>query len=223
MKIIKDILLIVLASAALALAYNYQQEEPLSLIYEDKKFDEIDDSILFGDENEIAGLKQKKLQMDNEPAQATDTSGTEAASIEEKTQPEENKTEEEKVIPVVSNKSQKPEKQQINIHESTVTYNQIKKIIGDDRFTLIDARSAEFYGKARIGDAINIFPYDSEDVVANKVLDLPYEKKYVVYCEGGACDASHKLADFMKALGFQNVFIYTGGWEEWSQKENIGA
>lgn len=105
----------------------------------------------------------------------------------------------------------------------TVTYEQMLKIIEDNsgEFIIVDARNPEFWGKNRIGNSINIFPYEDDEVVINKILDLPQNKKIIVYCDGGNCDSSHKIAEIMYNFGYENVFIYSGGWEEWIKMKGI--
>jgi rhodanese-related sulfurtransferase len=100
----------------------------------------------------------------------------------------------------------------------TITYEQIKARINNPDFIIIDARSPEDYSKGRIGEAINIFPYDDESKYFEQIYTLERGKKYLIYCTGGDCDLSHHLAEDMKTAGFENIFIYVGGWEEWITK-----
>lgn len=108
-----------------------------------------------------------------------------------------------------------------NIDDKTVTYEQMLKIINSDDFIIIDARSADYFNINKIGNAINIFPYDDETVVMNKIFDLPQDKKIVVYCDGGNCDSSHKIAEILLNFGYDNTYIYSGGWDEWTKKQGI--
>jgi len=109
------------------------------------------------------------------------------------------------------------------LSDKTVTYEQMLKILesGTGEFIIVDARNSEYWKKSKIGNSINIFPYEDESNVINKILDLPYDKKIIVYCDGGNCDSSHKIAEMMKNFGLENVFIYSGGWEEWTKKKGI--
>lgn len=106
-----------------------------------------------------------------------------------------------------------------------VSYEQVKMLMNDENVQLIDARPIEEYEVSRIGEAINIFPYEEENIYMEKILtELPREKKlYLIYCHGGTCDLSHMLADDMKAFDFSPIVIYTGGWEEWIKKEGIAG
>lgn len=115
-----------------------------------------------------------------------------------------------------------PEKSNDEAAESldgaTITYEQMKARLDDPNFVIIDARSPEEYAEGMIGEAKNIFPYEDESKYFEKIFTLPQGKKYLIYCTGGNCDLSHKLAEDMKNSGFTNIFIYTGGWEEWVTK-----
>lgn len=100
-----------------------------------------------------------------------------------------------------------------------VNYEQVLRIINNDEFIIIDARSPEMYSKDKIGNAINIFPYsDNESEVMDKIFTLPDDKAYLVYCDGGNCDSSHRIVDMLLSFGFERVFIFPGGWEEWLKK-----
>ncbi len=102
-----------------------------------------------------------------------------------------------------------------------VSYDQMLKIVDNPEFFLIDARLEEMYQEAHIGDAINIYPYWEEDRYMMALQEVPYDKTLVLYCDGGSCDLSHTVAETLKELGFENIFLYIGGWEEWSKKQNI--
>jgi len=106
------------------------------------------------------------------------------------------------------------------ISDETVTYEQMMKIINDDNFVIIDARSQDYYKLSRIGNAINIFPYDEESEVMNKIMDLSVDKTYIVYCDGGNCDSSHRIAEILINFGYK-TFIYSGGWDEWSKRKGL--
>jgi rhodanese-related sulfurtransferase len=38
----------------------------------------------------------------------------------------------------------------------------------------------------------------------------------VIYCSGGSCEDSGLLAETLKKLGYTNVGIFRGGWDEWT-------
>lgn len=105
--------------------------------------------------------------------------------------------------------------------EKSITFEQMKKATADDRFIIIDARSPEAYGKSHIGNAINIFPEyekDKEQEYVASIFQIPEGKIIIVYCDGGTCDLSVMLSKELMRFGFKRIFIYHGGWEEWSKK-----
>ncbi len=100
-----------------------------------------------------------------------------------------------------------------------VTFEQMKRIVESDKFVIIDARQPEAYETAHIPNSINIFAYEEEATMIPKILSLPKDKTIIIYCDGGSCDMSHHLAEkLMYVFGFKRVFLYEGGWEEWSAK-----
>lgn len=102
-----------------------------------------------------------------------------------------------------------------------VTYNQLVKFLNSPNLILIDARTPHDFEKAHIGNAVNIFAYEENlDIYFQKLSSIPFDERKViiVYCDGGSCDASHKVAKDLIQLGHKNVFVFTGGWEEWIKK-----
>ncbi len=103
--------------------------------------------------------------------------------------------------------------------EKTLTLEQVRKLVINPDFIFVDAREPRDYEMGNIGDAVNIYPYMNEEEKFEKIYSLPFEKKIVVYCDGGTCDLSHMIAEDLINNGFEHVFLFTGGWEEWSKKE----
>ncbi|MCO5249920.1 MAG: rhodanese-like domain-containing protein [Candidatus Kapabacteria bacterium] len=213
----KDIALILFASIAIAIAYNFSKPKPLPWIWEPKEIKVLSDEDVFGN------MEQSKEHTNNDLNDATITEP-------ETFQPNEEKLVDDKIaenkIEVAESKKAVVEKDKESLDselpkntELTVTYEQMKKIINNPDFIIIDARSPEMYAKSKIGKAINIFPYDEEAVFMPKILDLPTNKRIVIYCDGGNCDSSHKLAEAIKTFGYKNVFIYSGGWDDWSKHQ----
>lgn len=83
---------------------------------------------------------------------------------------------------------------------------------------ILDARPAVFYERGHVPGAMNL----SRDDFANDyhrlaaTLKAAQAKPIIVYCSGGACHDSRLVANALLSLGFSNVSIYPGGWEEWS-------
>lgn len=102
----------------------------------------------------------------------------------------------------------------------TLTYEQVKSYMNDERFLIIDARNEESYLEAHIPGAINIFPHpeDMDEFMAT-LFELPRDKAFIIYCNGGACDLSKELAEHLVNVGHDKLLLYEGGWEEWQRQE----
>ena len=199
MKLLKEIVIILICSSIIALLFNINQFKPLPLIRSAKINVQISDSLLF----DTVSTKKSNINP-IEPIKKNNDTIPAPKPVLEKSKPSTD------TISSLKNNLDK-----------TITYTQLLKIINNPKFLLIDARHKENYLKAKIGNAINISPYEDEKEMMNKILDLPREKTIVVYCDGGNCDASHELAKNILSFGYEKVFIYTGGWDEWTKKHGI--
>jgi rhodanese-related sulfurtransferase len=48
---------------------------------------------------------------------------------------------------------------------------------------------------------------------------VPKDRVILIYCDGGECELSHHVADVLKRFAYGPIFIYTGGWAEWTTKK----
>lgn len=103
-----------------------------------------------------------------------------------------------------------------------VNYEQVKQLVGKKGVQFIDARAEDFFNEGRIGNAINCHPWKDgmPFIDVEKLMKLPKDKTYIVYCTGGTCTDSHEIAEKMLQLGFKKVFVYHEGYDEWEQLEN---
>jgi rhodanese-related sulfurtransferase len=215
---LKEIIFIIVISVALALLYNFSKPKPLPLIWEPKQLEQLSDDILFGSpDNYDGGTYNHHSEEVQEIAKTDIKSDKDDLSNENMiiTPPKEEAIKEKDNIFANLEEKEKTDKPK----EYTVTYQQMKRIIENPDFVIIDARSPNLYALNRIGNAINIFPYADETEYIPKILEIPPGKRIVVYCDGGNCDASHKLAETIKTFGYDNVFIYTGGWDDWTKHQ----
>lgn len=191
-KHIYEIILIIATSVLLGFVYNALNPKKLPLIYKSPKIQKISNDELFGSSVE----------------QTQEIKTKDKDSIAPK------ETAPKPVLDTLKKAKAAPAELTLS---KTVVYSQMLKIIGNKDFVLLDARNSEDFAESHIGNAINIFPYDPENEIFAKLQRLPTDKKIVVYCDGGNCDSSHKLAEFLDMMGFDKVFIYTGGWEDWTK------
>lgn len=78
----------------------------------------------------------------------------------------------------------------------------------------IDARDQWDYNEKHITGAINIpeFSFSSNDT---SLSGYTKHQIFVIYCNGGDCDISKRLAKEFKLIGFINTFVFLGGINEW--------
>lgn len=207
---------IVVVAAALSFIYNLLQPNPMPLVYTPPTVDTVSSDELF---NKLDGNGQSKadtIHIANEPInKLQDTTKIQKPDTSKQNTPKESET-----ITAQANT-------QLNLASDatnpkvikSVNYQQMKKIVGNSDFVIIDARRPEDYAKAHIPGAINIFALAEPNEKFDKIFSIPPGKKYIIYCDGGNCDLSHQLAEeFVHSFNFKNVYIYEGGWEEWSKQ-----
>ncbi len=101
----------------------------------------------------------------------------------------------------------------------TLELGEFKPIVNGGSALILDARSAPFYAMGHVPGALNLarddFAHDYQAL--SKKLDASHDRPVIVYCSGGECHDSKLVASALLSLGFSNVRVFTGGWEEWSQ------
>tara|TARA_B100001250_G_C19718178_1_gene752548 strand:- start:115 stop:615 length:501 start_codon:yes stop_codon:yes gene_type:complete len=78
----------------------------------------------------------------------------------------------------------------------------------------VDARSEEYLLEGIIPGAIS---NDNNTILSEQINDLiGYSKGFVVYCSDDDCGSSENLAYELQEFGFMNIFVFKGGWKEWT-------
>lgn len=90
----------------------------------------------------------------------------------------------------------------------------IEKHRGDDRFAIIDVRTAEEFEEGHIAGAKNIDYY--KNIFRESITKLNPTYTYLVYCRSG--NRSSSALKIMKELGFLNVWNLKGGIKGWQEK-----
>jgi len=82
---------------------------------------------------------------------------------------------------------------------------------------LIDARHREAYEKGHIPGATNV-PAALLPVAPQFLLmRAPPDQPVILYCTGGDCDESNRVWEQLRALQYQRVRIFHGGWAAWEK------
>lgn len=82
---------------------------------------------------------------------------------------------------------------------------------------ILDVNTAEVYNDAHIPGAIHL-KLDDIDFISHDAVSKNWNKEsdtLILYCSDYTCKTSHIAAKKLKALGFKNVAVYSGGINEW--------
>lgn len=95
------------------------------------------------------------------------------------------------------------------------------KALFDAGAPFIDARTREEYDQAHVAGAFHMTADQltgGKTPVALNFLDPA--KPVVIYCGGGACDASHNVTALLQQLGFNQCHIMTDGYPGWNAADH---
>lgn len=107
------------------------------------------------------------------------------------------------------------------IHDSRLVIDNIKiaKLSYDGGKTLfVDARSNDDYREGHIKGAISLPVGEFDERVGNLLDNYSPDQSIITYCSGRTCEDSHRLAQMLIDLGYENVSIMIDGFPGW--KEN---
>ena len=204
-KTIQEAIIIIILASGTGFVYNYFSSKPLPLIYTPKKLEVASDSLF----NQIgqSTVDSGKIKQDSSLNTTAATTVEDTSKPTQKALKDTTKTQNQSVV--VGSKLGAIK---------TITMSQLKKHLNDKNFLVIDARKPEDYQTAHIGNAINIDPYEeNKDSYFRKLTSLPNDNVIVVYCSGGQCEASHHVVEDLVSFGYTKVFLFAGGWEEWTK------
>ena len=88
-----------------------------------------------------------------------------------------------------------------------------------DQVQWVDARSRAKYERTHIPGALLLNEDEWEKLVGPFLDAWDAEKKLIVYCDGGSCEASQAVAERIRTeLKIGSVYGLKGGWAEWEGK-----
>ncbi len=89
-----------------------------------------------------------------------------------------------------------------------------KKLFQNDML-FIDARAEQYYNEGHIPRAI------CNDDIGKLIYEIEKRKSFdagvVVYCSDDDCGSSEELAISLQEQGFMNIFLFKGGWKQWTE------
>jgi rhodanese-related sulfurtransferase len=100
----------------------------------------------------------------------------------------------------------------------TVGLAQFRFALAAKNTLIFDARPSSFFAQGHVPGALNLarddFAHDYR--LLGSVLKDAQAKPIIVYCGGGDCHDSRLVANALLTLGYGDVSVFTGGWQEWS-------
>jgi len=100
----------------------------------------------------------------------------------------------------------------------TVALPEFRTVVESKSALILDARSSVFFQQGHVPGALNLardnFAADYRRL--SPTLKSMTDKPIIVYCSGGYCHDSKMVAGALMTLGFEDIRVFTGGWDEWS-------
>jgi len=212
-KTVIEIIIIVVVSTVIALLYNFIRPDGIPFFPPPKII--VSDSLLFGNiSDEVATVQD--FEQDT-----VLTLQTVEDTVKKKKNTVDNKTNETATVATNFTAENLKNVKRNSDGYAGISLDQMKRIVssGGNNFIIIDTRREGDFLQGHIPGAINIFSYDAENVVIERILYLPKNKTLILYCDGGSCDLSHRLATLLENFGYEKFYLYEGGWEEWSKNQ----
>ncbi len=101
---------------------------------------------------------------------------------------------------------------------AAVSLDQFRSALAARNTLIFDARPSSFFDLGHVPGALNLardnFAHDYRKL--DSILKNAQDKPIIVYCGGGDCHDSRLVANALLTLGYGDVSVFTGGWQEWS-------
>lgn len=91
----------------------------------------------------------------------------------------------------------------------------------EDKVIIIDTRLRRDFLKAHIPGAVSV-PIDGSEQERGKALaGVPKDQQIIVYCQSRTCPYAHQMAKRLLQMGYTNLWILRGGWNEWMETHGL--
>ncbi len=84
---------------------------------------------------------------------------------------------------------------------------------------ILDARPADDFEQAHIPGARSLPESDWAKLLPRVLQNLSFDHEIVVYCSGIECESAEEVAARLQEVGYSNVKVYAGGWDEWEEHD----
>lgn len=97
----------------------------------------------------------------------------------------------------------------------TIDLSELKKLRESGEAVLVDGRSQKDYEMGHIPGARYLGVADFERVFPSFAERFSLKTKLVIYCGGGDCSLSRKVAELLYSSGYNDLRIYSAGYSDW--------
>ena len=100
----------------------------------------------------------------------------------------------------------------------SLTLEQFQAYVTGKKVLILDARPELFHRIGHVPGSIAL-PRDEFEVYYKKhqvEMERNKAQPLVIYCSGGSCEDSGLVSETLKKIGYTNVGIFRGGWDEWT-------
>lgn len=103
---------------------------------------------------------------------------------------------------------------------SVVSLQELEAALKRPGVVLVDARGSEEFAEGHIPGARNLPYFAGPEAFTGFMQEVPLNLEIVAYCEGVECSSAENLTLQLRQLGYGEVRVFAGGWEEWT-KNNL--
>lgn len=102
--------------------------------------------------------------------------------------------------------------------ENILTLVRAKQLF-DQGAVFIDSRSPEEYEAGHIQGARLLYYVHVEQDWEQVMAGVDFITPIISYCSGVGCNSSFLVANHLTDVGFENVYIFDGGWPQWAASQ----
>lgn len=108
----------------------------------------------------------------------------------------------------------------IDASKEVLSAERVLQMIAKKERIIIDVRSEDFFELGHIPGALNFPLTRFDDDVPRLMQQIKKETPVLVYCSGIYCTDSHTFATHMRQMGYKDVLVFSGGFEQWEESGN---
>lgn len=96
-----------------------------------------------------------------------------------------------------------------------ITLATAKQMFDAQAAVFVDARKMELFEESHVAGAFKIELHDFEQGDPQILMLIPRDSQVVIYCTGGNCDESEKVAQMMQGSGYSKCYVMHDGLPGW--------